>query len=126
MIQYRKEKATVNRTAELIAKYKDTGELSEELGNYLICIAVAAAVQIKLKLQDADYEDCIIDAVMNIMKYGLKNIHKVENKKTYYYLLMSARSGIYRWLEKHGKLNKRIVLVEQVDDSIYGIDFTEE
>lgn len=116
MINYRKEKATVNRTAELIEKYKQTGELSEEFGNYLICIAVSAAVQIKLKLQDADYEDCIMDSVINIMKYGLKNINKVDNKKAYYYLLMSARSGMYRWLQKHNKYNKRYVLVEQIVD----------
>lgn len=57
-----------------------------------------------------------MDSVINIMKYGLKNIHKVENRKAYYYLLMSARSGIYRWLQKHRKYNSRHVLVEQIID----------
>lgn len=112
MLDFKKERTCVGRTAEYVRKYVESGEIGEDFGAYLMNLSRAAAVNMKLRLQGADYDDALMCGAEAAMKYGLKNIAKVKPEKAYYYLLMACRSGICRFLEKHNRYRKRYVLTD--------------
>lgn len=113
MLNYKKERTSVGRTAEYVKEYLDGGGvISEEFANYLINLSLMAALNMKLTLPSVDYEEAVMHGVYAAMRYGLKNIKKIEPEKTYYYLLMSCKSGICRFLEKYNKNKKRYIVTD--------------
>lgn len=112
-MNYKRERTTVARTQQLVCKYLENNkQLDDEFANYIICLAADEALHMKLKLQQQDYDDALMHGVMNIIKYGLKSIEKIPPRKAYYYLLLSAKSGICRFLEKHNKHRKHFVATD--------------
>lgn len=117
MLTYTKQRTGVKETIEALKNYESTGEIDNSLANYLINLSIAQGINMHLKLQQQDYDDAILHGVYSCIKYGLKQMKKIDDKKKYYYLLMSCKSGICRFLEKLNKHNKRYVVTDFTEES---------
>lgn len=118
MLIYTKERTGVQQTIDALQKYMKTGDVDDKLANYLINLSISQGINMHLKLQDQDYDDAILHGVYACIKYGLKQMKKVDDKKKYYYLLLACKSGICRFLEKLNKMNKRFVITDFTTDYI--------
>lgn len=118
MLTYVKQRTGVQETIDSLQSYMKTGDVDDKLANYLINLSISQGINMRLKLQDQDYDDAILHGVYSCIKYGLKQMKKVDDRKKYYYLLLSCKSGICRYLEKMNKYNKRYVATDFTNNQI--------
>lgn len=112
MLAYKKQRTGVKETNIALADYLKTGIVDDKLANYIINLSIAQGINLRLQLQQQDYDDAILSGVYACLKYGLKQMKKVDDSKRYYYLLLSCKSGICRFLEKHNKHRKHFVATD--------------
>ena len=100
---------TIDRVLE---PYLKDGTITEELGNFLICASVYVAQKMKLHLPPEERDAAILNGSINAIKYGLKQMHKVDRTKRFCYLLLACRSGICRHLELFNTYRKQNIPVD--------------